>query len=103
MSYCVQVFDAEEVSPAQRQAAVRRFCAALEASLGDADLVPPLYRTYLRLVQAYGEAPGPDVLSDAERLVFDQWQAAETAAVTAAFGPHRYMGDAMYEIRLQDD
>ena len=103
MSYCVEVFDADDASPLERKAAALRFCAALEASLGDAALVPPLYRAYRRLVQAYGEAPGPDVLSDPERLVFDQWQAAESAAVSAAFGPHRYMGDAMYEIRLLDD
>ena len=37
---------------------------------------------------------------DAERAIFEQWQAAETAAVAAAFGPNRYMGDAMYEIKV---
>ena len=30
--------------------------------------------------------------------IFEQWQAAETAAVAAAFGPNRYMGDDMYEL-----
>ena len=62
--------------------------------------VAPVYTAYLRIVGAYGETPDPDTLSDAERAVFEQWQAAETAAVAAAFGPNRYMGDAMYEIAL---
>jgi hypothetical protein len=44
--------------------------------------------------------PPPDALTDEERMIFDQWQAAETAAVVATFGPHRYMGDAMYEISV---
>ena len=63
-------------------------------------LVAPVYQAYLRIVATYGETPDPDALTDAERAIFEQWQAAETAAVAAAFGPNRYMGDAMYEIRL---
>jgi hypothetical protein len=39
-------------------------------------------------------------LSDAEREVVEQWQAAESAAMTAALGPHRYLDDAWFEIRL---
>jgi hypothetical protein len=59
-----------------------------------------VYTAYLRIVGTYGDTPDPESLSDAERAIFEQWQAAETAAVAAAFGPNRYMGDAMYEIRL---
>ena len=88
------------VSDAQRREAEQRFRRALEETLGDAVLVAPVYRAYQRIVATYGETPDPDSLTDAERAIFDQWQAAETAAVAAAFGPNRYMGDAMYEIRV---
>ena len=101
MSYSVTVHEAD-VSPAERRDAESRFRAALEEALGDAELVAPVYAAYLRIVGTYGESPAPDTLTDAEQAVFDQWQAAETAAVTAAFGPNRYMGDAMYEIRIED-
>lgn len=100
MSYTLKLFDADDASEAQRVAAEQRFRRALEDTLGDASLVAPVYAAYLRIVAAYGEQPAPEVLSDAERAVFEQWQAAESAAVTAAFGPHRYMGDAMYEITV---
>lgn len=102
MSYTLTLFDADGASDVQRRAAEQRFCQVLEATLGDASLVAPVYSAYLRIVAAYGEAPSPDLLTDAERTIFDQWQAAETAAVVAVFGPHRHLGDAMYEIRVQD-
>lgn len=100
MSYTLTLFDADGASDAQRSAAEQRFRRALEEVIGDASLVAPIYTAYLKIVATYGEAPPPEALSDAERMVFEQWQAAETAAVTAAFGTHRYMGDAMYEIRV---
>jgi len=100
MSYSLKFYDVEGVSDAAHREAEKRFRAALESALGDAALVAPVYRAYQRLVGVYGETPDPDSLSDAERAIFEQWQAAETAAVAAAFGPNRYMGDAMYEIRL---
>src|SRR5512140_1175456 len=99
MSYTV-VIDEADVSDAERRAAEQRFRDALEEAIGDASLVAPVYLAYQRIVHSYGEAPDPDSLSDAERAIFEQWQAAETAAVAAAFGPNRYMGDAMYEIRV---
>jgi hypothetical protein len=99
MTYSVILYEAD-VSEAQRREAERRFRDALEASLGDPVLVAPVYQAYLRIVASYGETPDPEALTDAERAIFEQWQAAETAAVAAAFGPNRYMGDAMYEIRL---
>jgi hypothetical protein len=100
MTYSLVLYDADGVSDGHRREAERRFRDTLESTLGDADLVVPVYRAYLRIVAMHGDAPGDDTLTDAERAIFDQWQAAETAAVTAAFGAHRYMGDAMYEIRL---
>ncbi|MEZ0309322.1 MAG: hypothetical protein ACAH21_15470 [Ramlibacter sp.] len=99
MTYTIKLFEAD-VSPAQREEAERRFREALETTLGDGDLVAPVYKAYLRIVATYGESPDPDSLTDAERAIFDQWRAAETAAVAAAFGSHRYMGDADYEIRV---
>lgn len=101
MSYSVTLYEAD-VSPAERRDAEARFRHALEETLGDEQLVAPVYAAYLRIVGAYGDAPAPDTLTDAEQAIFDQWQAAETAAVHAAFGPNRYMGDAMYEIRIGD-
>jgi hypothetical protein len=102
MTYSLVLYDADGGSDAQRREAERRFRGALERELGDASLVVPVYRAYLRIVGAYGESPGPDSLTDAERAIFEQWQAAETAAVAAAFGSHRYMGDALYEIHLDE-
>ena len=97
MTYTLKLYEAD-TSEAQRNAAERRFRDALETSLGDESLVAPVYSAYQRIVATYGEAPAPDSLTAAEREVFDQWQAAEAAALAATFGPHRYMGDAMYEI-----
>jgi hypothetical protein len=99
MTYSLILYEAD-VSDTERRQAEQRFRRALEETLGDADLVGPVYTAYLRIVGTYGDTPDPESLSDAERAIFEQWQAAETAAVAAAFGPNRYMGDAMYEIRL---
>jgi hypothetical protein len=97
MTYSLKIHEAD-VSPADIRAAEQRFRDALEATLGDESLVLPVYAANQRLVAAYGEEPDPDALTDAERMVIDQWRLAEQAAVAAAFGPNRYMGDAMYEI-----
>ena len=100
MAYQVKLYAFEEASESERRSAVRRFCQALEAELGDADLVAPVYQAYRRLVALYGEQPDLDALTESEREIFTQWQAAETAALTAALGPHRYMGDAEFVIRM---
>lgn len=99
MTYSLILYEAD-VTDGERRAAEQRFRRALEETLGDASLVAPVYTAYLRIVGTYGDTPDPDSLTDAERAIFDQWRAAETAAVAAAFGPNRYMGDAMYEIRV---
>ena len=98
-SYRVRLYAAEEASPEQLRAAEQRFRTALNSSLGDESLVLPVYRAYTRLVSIYGETPAEDVLSPEEQEIFTQWQAAEAAALTAALGPDRYMGEAQFEIR----
>ncbi|MDQ3060616.1 MAG: hypothetical protein M3R45_14035 [Pseudomonadota bacterium] len=98
MSYRLKLFAFEEASEGERQAAEQRFRQALDAALGDASLVAPVYRAYRHIVATYGEAPAPETLTEAQQQVFDQWQAAEAAAVTAAFGPHRYLEEAYFEI-----
>lgn len=97
MTYRLKLYEAD-VPAEQLQAAQLRFRQALEQSLGDAGLVLPVYRAYQRIVASHGEEPAPEDLGEGERMVLEQWRAAETAAVAAAFGPNRYMGDAMYEI-----
>jgi len=101
MTYSVTLYEAD-VPEDQRLAAQARFRQALEQTLGDAALVAPVYAAYLRIVGAYGQTPAPESLTDAQQAIFDQWQAAETAAVAAAFGANRYMGDAMYEISIEE-
>lgn len=102
MTYTLRIFHTDDVSDAERDAAAQRFRAALEASLGDASLVAPVYRAWLRLLQAHGEQARPWDLSPAEQLLADQWEAAELAATQAAFGTDRYMGDAHFELEIGD-
>ena len=99
MSYTLRLYAYEDASPEQLRAAEQRFRQALDDTLGDASLVVPVYQAYRRIVAIYGEAPAPDTLTDAEQQILDQWQAAEAAALTAALGPHRHMGEAQFEIR----
>jgi non-ribosomal peptide synthetase component F len=98
MAYTLKIFASEDVSEGERQQAALRFRSALEESLGDESLVLPVYRAWLKLLQAHGDHPRPWPISDAEQMLADQWEAAERAAVEAAFGSNRYMGDAHYEL-----
>lgn len=98
MSYTLKLYAFEDASPQQLAAAEQRFRQALDASLGDARLVAPVYAAYCQIVATYGEHPSPEILSPEALEIFSQWQAAETAALTAALGPNRYMGDAQFEI-----
>jgi hypothetical protein len=100
MSYSLTIFDADDTPAEQRREAEKRFRRSLESSLGNATLVAQVYTAFQGIVGVYGENPDLDGLTDAERAVVEQWLQAETAAVAAAFGPHRYMGDAMFEIRV---
>ena len=99
MSYSVRLYAFEDVSDEEKRQAERRFCKALDEALGDASLVLPVYAVYRKLVALHGDTPSADALSTEELELFTQWQAAESAALTAALGPHRYMGDAEFDIR----
>jgi hypothetical protein len=98
MSYTLKLYAWEDASPGQQEAALQRFRQALDASLGDESLVLPVYGVYRRIVATYGENPSEELLSDGELEILKAWQAAESAALTAALGPNRYMGDAEFEI-----
>ena len=100
MRYTLTLITAEDASDAERRAAEQRYRRALDAALGGASLVAPTYTVYLRIVAVHGESPDVTALSDAEREVVEQWQAAESAAMTAALGPHRYLDDARFEIGI---
>lgn len=100
MTYTLTLRTSEEASDTERREAEQRFRRALDAALGDASLVAPTYTAYLQIVGAYGDAPDLDALTSSEREVFDQWQAAESAAMTAAFGPHRNMDEAWFDIEV---
>lgn len=98
LNYSLTLYAFEDATDQERRHAENRFRKALDEILGDASLVLPVYKAYRRIVAIYGEAPAPDTLTDAEQQVFDQWQAAELAAITAALGPQRHMGEAQFEI-----
>lgn len=98
MPYLLNIFTADEVSNSQRDLAVKRFRTALEETLGDERLVLPCYKAYLKLFQLYSEHPHPWPITPAEQILAEQWEAAELAATQAAFGQHRYLGDADFEI-----
>lgn len=100
MPYTLKIFAAQDSTDAERAQAAQRFCTALEASLGSADLVAPTYTAYLTLLSAYADHPRPWPVSEAEQLLADQWEAAELAATQAAFGVNRYLGDADFEITV---
>jgi non-ribosomal peptide synthetase component F len=102
MPYLLKIFTADEVTDAQRALAVQRFRRALEETLGDASLVLPCYQAYLTLFRQYGDHPRPWPISPAEQVLAEQWEAAELAATQAAFGAHRYLGDADFEILAVD-
>lgn len=100
MTYSLKLFVPEGSAPAQRQAAERLFRQALDASLGDAALVAPVYTAYLAIVGQHGETPDPEALTVEERTVLEHWQQAESAALAAVFGPYRSLDEGGYEIRL---
>lgn len=100
MSYRIQLDAFEDASESERRDAVQRFCLALEAELGDTALVAPVYLAYQKLVAIYGEQPNLDAISSEEMSIITAWQAAESAALTAALGPHRHMGEAQFVICL---
>lgn len=100
MSYTLTLHAGDDASEPDRRAAEQRFRQTLEATLGDAGLVAPVYGAYLKIIAEHGDAPSAEVLTDAEREVVEQWQIAESAAVAAAFGPHRYMDEPQFAIQV---
>ena len=98
MAYQLKIFAAEDVGEGERENAAKRFRAALDQSLGDENLVLPVYQAYLKLLQVYGDQPRPWPVSPSEQLLAAHWEAAELAATQAAFGAERYMGDAHFEL-----
>lgn len=102
MAYTLKIFPGEDATEAQIANAQKRFRTALEQSLGDAELVIPVYQAYLRLSQTYGDSAQPWPLSADEQLLATHWETAELAASQAAFGKERYMGDFQFEITESD-
>ena len=100
MTYSLKLFVPDGSTPAQREAAERLFRQSLDASLGDAALVEPVYTAYLAILGQHGETPDPEALTVEERTVLEHWQQAEGAAMAAVFGPHRHLDEGGYEIRL---
>jgi hypothetical protein len=102
MTYTVKLFNTNGDSDGDAGpglcAAQRRFQQVLEATLGDSSLVLPVYEAYRRIAAAYGDPPAVEALTDAEREIVQQWQEAESAAITAVYGPMRGMGDGFYEL-----
>ena len=98
MTYSLKIFTPDDVTPAERDAAIQRFRTALEGSLGSAEMVWPVYSVYSRIALAHGDAERPWPISADEQLLVDQWEAAELAAKEAAFGVNRYLGDADFEL-----
>lgn len=98
MSYTLTLVCPDEVSEAERRAAEQRYRRALDEALGDASLVLPSYSAWLGIVARHGDNPDVSALTDPEREVLELWQAAESAAIAAAFGPHRYLDEGRFEI-----
>jgi hypothetical protein len=98
MAYLLKIFSADDVTDAERDLAAKRFRAALADALGDEALVLPCYAVYQKLFLQYADHPRPWPISPAEQLLAEQWEAAELLAIQAAFGEHRYLGDADFEI-----
>ena len=92
-----------DVSDKQRLRATALFTDTLIEQLGDATLVWPSYQAFLRILQTQGAGSADTIdvenLSDAERHLFESWRLAETAALERVFGPHRHMGEGLYEIK----
>jgi len=99
MPYLLKIFTADEVTDVQRELAVQRFRKGLEGALGDERLVLPCYLAYLTLSRQFSDHARPWPISAAEQTLAALWEAAELAATRAAFGEHRYLGDADFEIQ----
>jgi hypothetical protein len=95
MAYRIKIHTPEGVSEAQRIAAEARFRDALVANLGSDEMIAPVYAMYRQL--------DVESMTESERAVFESWQLAETAAMIAAFGTHRYLDEGGFELTLLDE
>lgn len=100
--YRVRLCGSDDSSPEQRRAAEQRFRATLDEALGDPALVWPVYQAWQRIAAVHGEQPDLAAMTEAERELAEQWMAAESEALSAALGKHRYMGDAQMDILPPD-
>ena len=100
MAIRIVMVGAQDATEPQANAAVRRFTLALEDALGGPELVVAVYAAYVQLRGVYGETPHLESLTDAERTIFEQWQSAESPALAAALGPHRYLEEPQFEISV---
>lgn len=100
MTYTLQLYVPDGASAAERQNAEQRFRQTLEAALGDAALVLPVYLAVQRLLAQHGEVPDPESLSVDERTLLEHWRQAEAAAMEAVWGPHRHLDEGGYQIGL---
>lgn len=100
MAIRIQMVGAHDASAQQQREAMARYTSALEDALGGTAMVPLVYGAYVQLRAVYGETPQLESLTDAERMIFEQWQQAETQALVAALGPHRYLEEPQFDISL---
>lgn len=100
MAILVKLVGAQEASALEVREAERRFVQALEGALGDADIVASVYRAYLQLRSVYGENPDLQGLTSAESTIYEQWQGAQSLALVAALGPHRYLDEPQFELAV---
>ena len=100
MTIRIAMVGAQDATELQQRDAVRRFTLGLEEALGGPEMVAAVYAAYVQLRGVYGETPHLESLTDAERMIFEQWQGAETLALAAALGPHRYLEEPQFEISL---
>ena len=102
--YTVKMVDAAGLNAAERSAAELRFRMALEAGVGDRDLVVPTLQACM-LARSLTRQLAPKELAhadhDAEREVIALWEKAEDQAIMTALKPlNRDTGDARFEINL---
>lgn len=101
--FTVELWLDADISDKQRQRATAAFSNTLIEQLGDASLVLPSHQAFLRILQTQGTGSADTIdvenLSDAERHLFESWRLAELAALEKVFGPHRHMGEGLYEVK----
>ncbi|HAJ12664.1 MAG: hypothetical protein WCZ20_04570 [Hydrogenophaga sp.] len=96
--YRVRLHTPDGGSASTRQQAERAFARALDASLGDPAMVLPVYHAVQRIRVMHGDPPDSEALGNDERMLYEHWLQAESAALEAVWGPHRHLDEGGYEI-----